>query len=693
VSSEAHAALVELDATLSSLADGLIIFNPAGQVVYVNELAAHIFRYSPAQQQLSVAERTAALQMVAGDGTPFAPDALPVNRALRGESTHGVVLGLQHPAEFFWLSTNTAPIYDAHGTLLGAVATFTDITAHKHTEQALRESEETATALLNATPDAAFLLDIQGTILAANEPLAIRVRCPVDELIGRSILDFLSPAEVQTQAQYVAEVRQTRRRTSFETEVAGRWLDNSIAPILDAQGQVVRLAIFSRDITAHKQMELQLHHLAYSDPLTGLPNRVTFNERLAQALARSKRQSTALAVLFLDLDHFKTINDTLGHPVGDLLLQEVARRLRACLREEDTVARLGGDEFVLLLQDLGSARVDAEATARRILTALAAPLHLREHTITPSTSIGIALAPVDGTTPEALLKHADLAMYRAKESGRNTFRFHSDTHQSLFTERQTLTTELQRALTHSNLRLAFQPQYDLQGGRLLGLEALLRWHHPDLGVIPPLQFLPVIEDTPMATVIGAWVLREGCLQLAAWHASGLAHLKLAVNVSPKQFAHPEFVATVQAALQASGLSPTDLEIELPESLVVHNLERAQQVMGALHALGVRIAIDDVGLGSSSVAYLPELPISVLKIDGAFIREIATDQSSLSTVRSLIEVGHHYGLATIAECVETREQQALLRTSGCDQAQGYLFTRPLYANECLPFLRTIQPTGA
>ncbi|HEX2948126.1 MAG TPA: EAL domain-containing protein, partial [Armatimonadota bacterium] len=525
-----------------------------------------------------------------------------------------------------WVEVFSFPMCDPETqSITGIIEHVRDITDRRRAEIALHTSEETARALLDATSDAVCLVDMQGTILAANESGALRAHCSLAELIGTNVFDYVPAPLIASRRRLATEVIRTGNPVRFEDSCDGQWWGVSLYPITNEQGMTVQLAAYSRDITEQKHMQERLHHLAFYDHLTGLPNRFMLHDRLSQALSRQKRQQTGVAVLFLDLDHFKDINDTLGHPIGDLVLQQVAQRLCRATRESDTVARMGGDEFILILTDLPQLRNDAEATAQRIQQALSTPLVVQGKTVPMAASIGITLSPIDGTTPEALLKHADVALYRAKGLGRNTYQFYSDSaYPASLSERAKLDRALQHAMTNGDLVLYFQPQYEALQRRVVGVEALLRWRHPELGMIPPLQFLPAIEETDLIDDIGSWVLQTACRQVAAWHAAGMTDLTLAVNISPAQFTRSSLITSVAEALHTSGLKAEALELEIPESLVAHDYDRLTNMIGALRAMGVRIAIDDVGMGHSSIEYVQQCPLSTLKIDGSFIRHIADD---------------------------------------------------------------------
>lgn len=452
--------------------------------------------------------------------------------------------------------------------------------------------------------------------------------------------------------------------------------DDHVTMLQQANAHLVIATIEANKLTEQVQQSKQaLSHLAHHDVLTGLPNRIVLLDRLNQAIELARRQSGQLAVMFMDLDQFKHINDSLGHAVGDQLLQSVAQRLVTCVRQSDTVSRQGGDEFMLLLPHIERAE-DAAIFAQKILAALAPPHRIGGHNLHMSVSIGISIYPHHGQDAESLIKGADTAMYYAKESGRNNFKFFEETMHVRAVERQTIEASLRYALERQEFMLHYQPKVNLRSGTIVGVEALIRWQHPKLGLLQPAQFLPIAEDCGLILPIGRWVLREACLQAQSWLAARLPPITVAVNTSALEFRAKDFIENIRTTLKDTGLEPCYLELELTESILMQDAESAVAVLGELTDLGVTLAIDDFGTGYSSLSYLRQFPITTLKIDQSFVNQMTTNSDDATIVSAVIGLGQSLKQRVIAEGVETPEQCALLLAQQCDEGQGYYFGRPV-----------------
>jgi diguanylate cyclase (GGDEF)-like protein/PAS domain S-box-containing protein len=474
---------------------------------------------------------------------------------------------------------------------------------------------------------------------------------------------------LETQARYTVEYRIVTR------DGREKWVWENGLGIYDQRGEVEAMEGFIADITQIKRYREQLEHQAHHDTLTGLANRTLLNDRLQQAVAHCQRQRTMLALLFIDLDHFKLINDSLGHSVGDELLKLAANRLVACVREGDTVARLGGDEFVLVLVDQPDAQAVSHAV-ERVLEAMAQPYRVHGKEFATTCSIGVSLYPGDGVDGETLLKNADAAMYRAKADGRNSFHFFTAEINARLSERLALERDLRRALQSNELILHYQPKVDLVNGVLIGAEALVRWNHPEMGVLSPARFIPIAEETGLIVPMGEWILRQASLQARQWRDAGLDFKLLSVNLSARQFRQRDVVQQVANVLDSTGLPVDCLDLELTESLMLENVEEYILRLQALKDLGVQLSVDDFGTGYSSLSYLKRFPVDRLKIDKSFVRDIVSDSGDAAIAQAVIRLGQILGMVVTAEGVETEEQLTFLRRHGCDEAQGYFFSPPL-----------------
>ena len=552
-----------------------------------------------------------------------------------------------------------------------------DITPLHEAREELEAAKARLTAVVNAAPVILFATDPDGTITLSEGKALESLGLAPGQMVGRSIFD--GPAagdDLQQQA------RRALAGESFDShgQVAGNTYDCSWHAQED--GSIIGIAI---DVTARQRSEDRLAHLAYHDRLTGLANRATVEEQLERDLARAARDGTSVAVLFVDLDHFKLVNDSLGHAAGDEVLVQVAARIREVTRAGDLLARLGGDEFLLVCPGLGAG--GAEVVASKLLAALDAPFVLEGAEFRLGASIGIALGPADGASAADLLKHADTAMYQAKRAGRDAYALYADDAGDTHT-RLTLTARLQRALSHEELLLHHQPIFDLASGDLCGVESLVRWHDPTVGLVPPDRFIPHAEETGLIERIGAWVLEEVCRQGAEWAALGLAP-RIGFNASPRELRDEAYVDRVADALARHGLRPEQLIIEVRET-PMQEFARTRAVIECLDRLGVRLALDDFGTEHSSLSRLRELPVQVLKVDRSFL--CGDDAASAGIVRAIATLGTGLGLDVVAEGIETEEQRRLALDAGCRFGQGYLFSRPVTAAELTPMLTSsLAPT--
>jgi diguanylate cyclase (GGDEF)-like protein/PAS domain S-box-containing protein len=564
-----------------------------------------------------------------------------------------------------------------------------DISERRRAEAALRLRDRAMQASTNAIIITSALLP--GDPIEYVNPAFERITgYAADEAIGRNCR-FLQGAD-RDQAglnELRAAIREGRDAQvllrNYRKDGTLFWSQLTVSPVRDPSGRITHFVGVAQDITEAVQYREQLEHQANHDALTGLPNRNLLSDRLAQGIAYAQRHRCVLATLFLDLDNFKLVNDTLGHRAGDDLLREIGRRLKACLREDDTVARLGGDEFVLVLNDQPGKESVTQAV-HRVVEAVERPILLENQELIGTCSIGISLYPDDGVDGDALLKNADAAMYRAKSAGRNSFQFFSADMNAELSQRLTLEASLRRALEREEFRLFYQPRIGLRSGAVEGLEALIRWQSQEFGLVSPARFIPVAEDTGLIVPIGDWVLHAACRQMRAWHDRGFPRVAVSVNISPRQFRRKELVADVARALEASGLEARYLEIEVTESLVMESAEEFVATLHALKALGVEISVDDFGTGYSSLNYLKRFPVDRLKVDQSFVRDIESDPDDAAIVKAIVHLGHSLGLRVTAEGVETAGQLAFLKRCRCDQAQGYLFSEPRPAEEIEASLR-------
>jgi diguanylate cyclase (GGDEF)-like protein/PAS domain S-box-containing protein len=563
-------------------------------------------------------------------------------------------------------------------------------------EEALFAEKERALVTLNCIGDAVVCTDVAGNITFLNLVAEKITGWPLREAAGRPmsevfrILDIRGAAPTLITADLaILQIRAVHlppscillRRDGLEIPI-----EDSIAPIHDRGGNVIGAVIVFRDVSVAQAMARQITHSAEHDFLTGLPNRMLLNDRISQAIAPARSRSRQIAVLFLDLDGFKHINDSLGHPIGDKLLQSISQRLVSTVRVGDTVSRQGGDEFVVLLSDLVHPE-DAVAMAGRMLRAVAEPHSVDQHLLHVTASIGVSIFPDDGSDAETLIKNADTAMYQAKENGRQSCQFFKPAMNARAVERQSIEEDLRRALDRHEFTLHYQPKICVRTGAITGCEALIRWSHPDRGPIPPATFIPIAEDCGLILPIGRWVLREACEQARAWADAGLPAISMAVNVSAMEFREDGFLEGLRHILEESQLQPTLLELELTESVLMKHVDSTAATLRALKKCGVQVAIDDFGTGYSSLSYLRRFPIDTLKIDQSFVRQIGGGGDDAAIVTAVISMAGSLKLRVVAEGVETLKELEFLQSHRCDEAQGYYFSRPVCAEEFARMLRS------
>jgi diguanylate cyclase (GGDEF)-like protein/PAS domain S-box-containing protein len=566
----------------------------------------------------------------------------------------------------------------------------------KSIEETLFAEKERAQVTLASIGDAVICTDISGNITFLNVVAEKLTGWSLPEVLGQPmaeafmVINAVSREAIPNPMQRAMERDQVghlpldcilKRRDGFEIHI-----EDSVAPIHDREGNPTGAVIVFRDVSVPWAMTQQIAHSAAHDFLTGLPNRLLLNDRISQSITLAQRHDHRIAVLFLDLDGFKHINDSLGHPIGDKLLQSIAKRLVDAVRESDTVSRQGGDEFVVLVSEMDQSKYAAIA-ARRMLRAVAEAHSIDHHDLHITASIGVSVFPEDGLDAETLIKSADTAMYQAKENGRQSYQFFTPAMNVRAVERQSIEEHLRRAVERHEFALHYQPKIDLKTGVITGAEALIRWTHPVRGAVSPAQFIPVAEDCGLILPIGAWVLREACAQAKAWAVAGLPVMTMAVNVSAIQFRNGTFLEDTFAVLGETGLDATCLELELTESVLMKNAEFTASILRTLRKRGVQVAVDDFGTGYSSLGYLRKFPLDALKIDQSFIRQISTTPDETTIVSAIVSMGRSLNLRVIAEGVETPEELTFLQTHQCDEAQGYYFSRPVPALEFAKLLET------
>ena len=683
---EAQANLVtseeRLAITLHSIGDALLATDTEQRVTLMNPVAESLTGWSQAEAM----GRHVADVFVIENSLTGAPAEIPVERVIRdgqvvGLANHTVLLA--RDGSRYHISDSAAPIRNAKGELQGVVLVFRDVSEEYQLRDALANSELHFRALANSGQALVWTAGLDGGCNYFNDPWLRFTGRSLEQEVGEGWIESVHPDDRAHCLEIYRAAFARHEPFSMEYRLRHfsgeyRWFMDQGSPRFDAEGRFLGYVGHCLDVTEAKRAEAEIERLAYHDALTGLPNRALFLDRLTQTLTAAHRNRRCGAVLFVDLDQFKRINDVHGHATGDAVLREVAKRLEYYLRQGDTVARLGGDEFVILLPDLAAGLEDAGtlamAVAQKIRGALEAPVVIERQEYANSASIGITLFPKNTEGVEDLMREADTAMYRAKERGRNTLAYFEPAMQEAIAERLDLERELREAVRERSFELHLQSQVNAQG-QVLGAEALVRWRHPQRGMVMPMTFIPLAEETGLIVPLGEWVLREACLLIARLDAAGRS-LRIAVNVSPRQFHQSDFVQRVKEILAATGADPGYLTLEITEGLLVEHASESVARMTELVALGLHFSIDDFGTGYSSLAYLKRLPLSELKIDKSFVQDIPHDPNDVALVETILSMARHLHFEVVAEGVENEAQLAFLRQQGCERFQGYYFQRPL-----------------
>jgi diguanylate cyclase (GGDEF)-like protein/PAS domain S-box-containing protein len=666
---------------VEGLQEGILITDPDDTIVYVNGRMAAMTGHAPAQ----MVGQPAHLLLL-----PRVPRKRTTQRVR--DRLHGVVgcyeIELRRrDGSTFWAQINAGPHFDAAHRIIGTLGAVTDISERRRAEEALRSSEERFRLLTENALDIITIVAPDGTIQYESVSVERVLGFRPEERIGANALHAIHPDDL-TAVRRELSARSCRNSVASDPIVyrmrhrngGWRWLE-SVGNNLLGHPAVNGILINTRDVTERREAEDRMRWQALHDPLTGLPNRLLFHDRLAQALVTAQRRNEKAAVLFLDLDRFKHINDSLGHEVGDRVLQEVGTRLADCLPNGATIARMGGDEFTILLPRIG-ASAEAAHLAQTMLECLHPPFTFDHLELYIGGSIGIAVFPTDGADAQTLLKHADVAMYRAKEQRvggmQGSYQRYTAAMDAQAYDHLMLQNRLRKAVSQGEFALWYQPQIDARTGRLVGMEALVRWEHPDFGLLEPERFIPVAEETGLVVPLGEWVIRAACEQAVAWREAGRDDVTVAVNLSAWHFRRPGFAAFFRDVLERTGLEGARLNLELTETVLMEKKDLTVETLAELKTLGIRLSVDDFGTGYSSLAYLRQFPLDILKIDRAFVRDIASNPADRAVIKALIELAHALELSVIAEGVETEEQIRWLKDLGCDVLQGYRLGRPLPA---------------
>ncbi|MBI5431021.1 MAG: EAL domain-containing protein [Nitrosomonadales bacterium] len=671
---QSSAQIRKLSLAVEQSPNSIIITDADGIIEYVNPHFCKVTEYA-AEEVIGKSMRVHQSGQTPREVYEALWNTIKSGRVWRGE-----LLNRSKHGRLYWEELCISPILDDRGGITHFLSEQIDITARKLAEEQIHLFEK---VFANAN-EAILISDANNNILAVNPAFTEVTGYTPEEAIGKNPRIFASGLmdedfyrnmwlALKTDGKWQGEVVDRRK----DGEIYAEWL--SISTLRDSAGKLTHYIALMSDISERKAAEERMAYLAQHDVLTGLPNRMVFQDRVQQAITYAGRQQTKVALLFMDLDRFKNVNDTLGHHVGDLLLQEVAQRILQCVRSSDTVSRQGGDEFVIMLPNLDDLG-DIVQVVNKLIENVATPYELAGYTMHVTTSVGVSIYPQDGHDSETLLRNADTAMYQAKDAGRNRYRFFTQEMNNSIAKRVRLENMLRNALKNNELLLHYQPKVDLRSGEIVAVEALVRWQHPDDGLISPADFIPIAEETGMIVPLGEWVINEACRQTREWREMGLRDIVMAVNLSPLQFLARDLMWVIFAALTRNGLPGSALEFEITESAMMANPEKTTAMLQSMHELGARISIDDFGTGYSSLAHLKKFPIDVLKIDQSFVRDLSVDNDDAAIVKAVIGMAQSLSLNVIAEGVETTEQLRFLEELDCDEMQGYYFSKPLPADE-------------
>ena len=673
---------------LEAAPDGMVVVNQDGEIVLLNARAESQFGYRRdellGQKVTNIIPEGFAERLIA-DGTRTAAEALAQQIGTGIELSGRRKDGTEFPIEIM-----LSPQENDEGILV--TAAIRDITERKAAESALKEAAKKYRAIFDGALEGMFQFSSDGGLLSANPYLAKMLGYDSLEGVFSTVKDMAREAWAYPDecARFMQEIDEHATIQGFECQFKRKgssniWVSLNARKVFGDDGQLLYYEGFATDITKRKVAEERVQFLAYYDALTGLPNRTLLQDRLVKALDSALRRKERVALLFLDLDRFKDINDSFGHSFGDLLLQIIAARFKSGVRKQDTVGRLGGDEFLIVLTNVKEIAY-ASFVAERLMRAMSAKFVIQGRSLSISCSIGISIFPEDGMDSESLLKNADAAMYSAKESGRNNFRFFTEDMNAQGVERLTLENGLRLALDKKELFLVYQPQMNIATGKIIGLEALLRWQHPTLGLMPPNRFIRIAENCGLIVPIGEWVLRTACAQVRKWQDEGIPVMSIAINVSTVQLRQKDFCELIRSVLNKTGLDPQYLELELTESIFLTDADETLSTIKKLKAMGLTLAIDDFGTGYCNFIYLRQFRISKLKIDRSFIRDVAVNPDDAAITTAIISMAKSLNIKVIAEGVEDEAQMSFLRAHQCDEIQGYYFSKPLAVDKVAAKLR-------